>query len=285
MSKLAEKLTLHSYLRERYRSNTQKLVREYERCLHKQARFNNHHIFNLRCRDEGEIPPSLQIAPPVRTAKGYRIAEQASRAFLKARIHETYQSRRELGSKVSELRATLQGRLPTDDLRKVFLLSTAEAEKTHAKTKLNQVQKLGKLTNIQDKRHELCSQELDRLVINLMDRSLTEPQKEVLRLGLNFAPAPAKIPLVDTIKAVKEGAQQLKEEDAEDLWGRVCGILGHAKPPKDNLTKEQRKALKELRGLEDEVILPADKGNATVIMKHLSLYSLAYTCCIVKNTH
>ena len=34
-----------------------------------------------------------------------------------------------------------------------------------------------------------------------------------------------------------------------------------------NLTKEQRTALKEPRGLEDEVILPADKGNATVMMR------------------
>ena len=34
-----------------------------------------------------------------------------------------------------------------------------------------------------------------------------------------------------------------------------------------NLTKEQRTALKELRGLEDEVILPVDKGNATVMMR------------------
>ncbi len=33
------------------------------------------------------------------------------------------------------------------------------------------------------------------------------------------------------------------------------------------MKKEHRKALKELRNLEDEVILPADKGNATVVMK------------------
>ena len=49
--------------------------------------------------------------------------------------------------------------------------------------------------------------------------------------------------------------------------GRVCGILRRAKPPKDNLKKEQRKALKEMKYLEDEVILPADKGNATVVMR------------------
>ena len=47
----------------------------------------------------------------------------------------------------------------------------------------------------------------------------------------------------------------------------MCGILRHAKPPKDNLTKVQRKTLKELGSLEDEVILPADKGNATVMMR------------------
>ena len=99
-------------------------------------------------------------------------------------------------------------------------------------------------------------------MVNLTDRPLTEPQREVLRLGLNFVPVPTKLPLVDTISVVEEGAQQLKEEDAEDLRGRVCGVLRHAKPPKDNLTKEQKKALKELRSLEDEVILPADKGNA-----------------------
>ena len=79
-------------------------------------------------------------------------------------------------------------------------------------------------------------------------------------------PAPTKLPVVDTIAAVEEGARQLSEEDAEDLRGRVCGILRHAKPLKDNLTKEQRKALKELRSLEDEVILPADKGNTTVMI-------------------
>ena len=56
-------------------------------------------------------------------------------------------------------------------------------------------------------------------------------------------------------------------EDADDLRGRVCGILRRAKVPRSNLTKQQRTALKELRGLEDEVILPADKRSATVMMR------------------
>ena len=33
----------------------------------------------------------------------------------------------------------------------------------------------------------------------------------MLRLGLNFTPAPTKLPLVDTIAAVEEGARQRKK--------------------------------------------------------------------------
>ena len=60
MPEPAEKPSLHSYLRERYGSSTQKLVREHERSLHRRARCNNHHIFNMRCRDEGVVPSSLE---------------------------------------------------------------------------------------------------------------------------------------------------------------------------------------------------------------------------------
>ena len=45
------------------------------------------------------------------------------------------------------------------------------------------------------------------------------------------------------------------------------GVLRQAKVPRSNLTREQRTALKELKGLKDEVILPADKENATVMMR------------------
>ena len=39
------------------------------------------------------------------------------------------------------------------------------------------------------------------------------------------------------------------------------------KAPRSNLIEDQRKVLKELKGLKDEVILPVDKGNAAVMMR------------------
>ena len=43
-------------------------------------------------------------------------------------------------------------------------------------------------------------------------------------------------------------------------------VIRKATPPQDNLRKDQRRALKEFQNMEDVAILPADKGNATVVM-------------------
>ena len=148
-------------------------------------------------------------------------------------------------------------------------LSYRAAERTHNETKRTQILKLERLANHRSRRRELRPEGLERWVVNLTDRTLTPAQEDVLKLGLNFAPAPSKLPFTDTMAAVESGARKLTPEDADDLRGRVCGILRRAKVPRSNLTKEQRTALKELRGLEDEVILPADKGNATVMMRRI----------------
>ena len=165
------------------------------------------------------------------------------------------------------LEAKLKSELSAEDYSKVTSLSHATAEKAHAKAKLNHIQKLRKLIDSRDKHRELRPEGLDKWVINLADQRLTKQQQGVLKLGLNYTPAPAKLPVMDIMVAVEEGARQLDDEDAEDLRGRVCGILRHVRKPKDNLTKGQREALKELRGMKDKVFLPADKGNATVVMR------------------
>ena len=41
-----------------------KLVQDLQKWLHKKARWDNHHIFNMRCRDEVLTSASLRINPP-----------------------------------------------------------------------------------------------------------------------------------------------------------------------------------------------------------------------------
>ena len=89
---------------------------------------------------------------------------------------------------------------------------------------------------------------LARWVINLSDKVLTSAQEEVLKVGLNFAPVPTKVPLQDTIVEVEEAARQLPKDDAIDLLTQMCGFFRSSKLPKDSITKEQRLAVKEVEG-------------------------------------
>ena len=66
---------------------------------------------------------------------------------------------------------------------------------------------------------------------------------------------------------MEEAAWKLPEDDTQDLRMRVCGIISSSKLPKDNITRSQQVALKEMKGWDDQVILAADKGNATVVME------------------
>ena len=52
------------------------------------------------------------------------------------------------------------------------------------------------------------------------------------------------------------------------IRAKVSLTLQNSKPPKDNLFKDERKALKELQSDTSIVILPADKGRSTVILNH-----------------
>ena len=70
---------------------------------------------------------------------------------------------------------------------------------------------------------------------------------------------------MDIAAAVEGVASRLGTEVASELRGRVCGVLRKARPPPSNLHKE-RTALRTLKQDKSIVVLPADKGNATVII-------------------
>ena len=85
----------------------------------------------MRCCDEGVFPTRLRMKPLVKTREGYRLAEQASRAFLSARICETYRSKCDLSSKIRTIQSQPHSKLQVDDYQKVIQLSYAAAESTH----------------------------------------------------------------------------------------------------------------------------------------------------------
>ena len=93
-----------------------------------------------------------------------------------------------------------------------------------------------------------------------------EAQESVLAKRPNFAITPVNIPNVDYTTAIESVCPKLKEEDTMELRADINSLLRRAKVPKDNLTKQERIGLSQLKKDKDRVILTADKGVAMVVM-------------------
>ena len=65
------------------------------------------------------------------------------------------------------------------------------------------------------------------------------------------------------------GLRSIDETAATEVRQKITGLLTKARPPPKNLTYKESRALKELKNDHDLVVLPADKGNAAVIMDTL----------------
>ena len=65
---------------------------------------------------------------------------------------------------------------------------------------------------------------------------------------------------------VEDTVKDLEKGDADTICAKINLTLQNSKPPKDNLSKDERKALKELQSNTSIVILPLDKSRSTVIL-------------------
>ena len=82
--------------------------------------------------------------------------------------------------------------------------------------------------------------------INLSSCHLSLAQVSLLSKGPNFALAPNNPPNVEFISAIELACQKLTEQDVQELRAEVNIMLKKAKPPKSNISREEKKALKEL---------------------------------------
>jgi hypothetical protein len=106
-----------------------------------------------------------------------------------------------------------------------------------------------------------------RWVINHSNRTLSDSEYKVLSRGLKFAVTPRELPTWDIITSTEQACYQIKDSKvAQSLRSEVVKALKSARPPRSNISKEERLALKSLREDKNIEILPADKGCATVIL-------------------
>ena len=75
-------MNLFKNLRTNYGQGTIKIVRKAENTTCQIARHRNHLVFNLRCKGECVIPPSLRLKCPINSDKARNIVERTRKNFL-----------------------------------------------------------------------------------------------------------------------------------------------------------------------------------------------------------
>ena len=106
----------------------------------------------------------------------------------------------------------------------------------------------------------------NKWVINISSRPLTQAQEKLLAHGPNYAVVPKSPPTTEYIAVIEQAWSKLQPGEAEELRGEVKSIIKKSHNPHPNITREDWKALKELKEDKSRMALTADKGVALVVM-------------------
>ena len=71
---------------------------------------------------------------------------------------------------------------------------------------------------------------------------------------------------IESVTTIEEICQKLEQGEAEELRGEVKAILKKTHPPKPNISREEQKAIENLRKDDTRIVLTVDNGVALVVM-------------------
>ena len=113
-------------------------------------------------------------------------------------------------------------------------------------------------------------------VLNLSSKDLTEDEARVLARGFKFRPTLAQLPIKDiiistealikTAKITPDVATRMRTKVAKEI-DRMQD-RERRRPTKQNLTTKEWKAVKNLKMDQERIIIPADKGDKSIVMDY-----------------
>ncbi|BHF83969.1 hypothetical protein SprV_0902711800 [Sparganum proliferum] len=205
------------------------------------------------------MPRSVSVRPPARTDFGREVARSCSRRLLRTLINECHIRLRKYSKEIEMAKTACASYLETETLRNLesWILIKVNEERNKKKTQL-----LNKMCNLRQAQSTVSG---PSSVHNLSSKQLTEDQVKVLQHESSYNTGDAQP--VDFIAALE--ATLSKTDTTEDsknaIRQRVASlIISHR--PRRTIPSAEVKAIKELKRDEEIVIVPADKGRATVVL-------------------
>ena len=245
----------------------------------------------MRCLNEDLVPVSTRLTKNIKTPQGLQIIRKAERALLNERVRSINNTLNMLKSQQETCIDCLERVLNEEWMARCKELIEIGWEKQHYKTLKRQKEKFDRLlqkkqmregdhtrlhgihignhsnsTSYNNTSHVHDKTKENTWVKNLSSTPLTQAQTRALAHGPNFAIVPRSPPVGEYIAAIENAHNQLQQGKAEELRGEIKSGMKKIQAPKYNITREERKAIEELRRDKTRIILTADKGVSMVVM-------------------
>ncbi|XP_049267759.1 uncharacterized protein LOC119378700 [Rhipicephalus sanguineus] len=190
---------------------------------------------------------------------GYKVVSRCEKLLLQARILETKATIKRLENEVFFSQRTLERVAPTE-FHEIVLHSNGTAAATrHEREKCQEKKFVSLLDKYQppDNQAGVC---------NLSSHHLDAAELHLLSRGLNFntgtTPSMRKM-----VCSVEEAVRQVEPALQSEARTRAIGALSKLRNARtSSMSLLDKEAMKRLQNNKSIVILPADKGNATVVM-------------------
>jgi hypothetical protein len=271
---IRETFIAHNFVRENLKTNINNLhgeetfhqSRTFEKLRTKRRKLLCDLNFLRRCRDTSVIPVSMKLSFHTRTQTISKILKNASLALIRDAIRSKRRKLDDISRHLYDAHCHLASKLHPVLWKELDFLTNQRAEDNATLITERQQKKYNGLQAKQVRQTTAHQLDPTKVVHNLSDYPLDQATLSALAKGFNFAVAPSRVPTEDIITGVESAVFSLPEKEAETLRQQTCEILRKARPPPRNISFDEIQALKALRSNEEIIVLPADKGNATVVM-------------------
>nr|VZI11478.1 unnamed protein product [Spirometra erinaceieuropaei] len=252
-------VSIFGYIHETSGREALRQARHWELFSCRQGSTREQLAFLHNCLSSDIMPRSVSVRPPARTDFGREVARSCSRRLLRTLINECHIRLRKYGKEIERAKTACASYLETETLQNLesWILIKVNEERNKKKTQL-----LNKMCTL---RQAQSTAPGPSSVHNLSSKQLTEDQVKVLQRESSYNTGDAQP--VDFIAALE--ATLSKTDTTEDsknaIRQRVASLIMSHRPHR-TIPPAEVKAIKELKRDEEIVIVPADKGRATVVL-------------------
>ena len=240
------------------------LARRLEKTTIKLEAHHRHLHFNHKALQNQFVPKSLRFKPPGSHPVFQQIMDRASKHCLQARIRICHDHIKSSKDNITNTKRELSSLINEDTYTSLLLFLKRRASSFHDNINARHAKKLANLNSV-DSHKAIIDKK--NWVVNLSDKPLLPTERSLLEKGPKFAPTPTNIPHKDIVAEIEASIRHLPDDSKDAVRTSSAAILHRARlPAHSNVSKEEKKALNNLKKDQSRVVMKADKGNCFVVM-------------------